>query len=133
MTHEEFIKRYFQHTSWYIKNDILYVEDAVALYEASITTLPENLNIMGYLDLYKSMITVLPKNLVVAGDLGLVKTLISSLPTDIFIMGKVHSNKLLLMSEQTQMHIISNHKENIGIIKYPTSKVKTMHKLLWKL
>ena len=58
----------------------------------SITSLPDNLQVGGWLDLRGTSITALPDGLVVAGNLYINETNISSLPNDLTVGGEIHAD-----------------------------------------
>ena len=68
----------------YIKNGS---KDNLDLTDTPITSLPDNLEVGGYLNLYNTKITSLPDNLKVGGNLYLSNTKITSLPDNLKVGG----------------------------------------------
>jgi len=153
MTHKEFIKNYLRYIKYHIKDGILYVDDNLNLQGSNIITLPEKLHIDGSLDLYRSMIvslpkrltvgswldlegtniTLIPKRLIVGGFLDLRGSKITSLPKGMVVGDKILSDKKLSMIEKTQIDLIKQYKYHLKIIKIPTKKAVSLHKLLWEI
>jgi type II secretory pathway pseudopilin PulG len=69
--------------------DNLQVGGYLNLYKTPITSLPDNLKVGGYLDLDNTPITSLPNNLKVGGNLNLYDTPITSLPDDLKVGGNL--------------------------------------------
>jgi len=133
MTHKTFIKKYLKHNKWYIENNTLYILCGLNFMGSNIKILPEKLSINRYLDLYGTNITSLPNNLYITGWLDLRKTKIESLPETLSVSCNIHVDNEILMSEKTQLNLIQQNKSHFKIIKNPTSKTKTLHKLLWEI
>jgi len=158
MTHQEFIDRYLKHSAWHITDDVLYIEDDLSFFQRNIKTLPDNLFIRKNLMLMSSELEVVPKNLTViegidfensnitslvgclkyGSYMDLSRTKVRELPPELEIMGPIDirsdiHNSRLKMTEHQQIEMIKKDSWNIEVIKDPTEKAKTLHKLLWEL
>ena len=79
-------------TKYVINSDLsIEIEENLHLYNKPITSLPNNLNIVGYLDLRHTKITSLPDNLSV-GSLYIFHTKITSLPDDLKVDGGIYKD-----------------------------------------
>jgi len=154
MNHQEFIDQYLHDIDWYIKGDILHVDDDLNfqgdkritqlpnnllidgdlyLLGTRIMYLPEVLTITGELDLFGTNIRTLPNKLRIGYKLYLLNSKITSLPKGLYVGDRIYSEDKLNMLEQTQLNIIAQNKTHIEIIKDPTESAKKLHKLLWNL
>jgi len=61
----------------------------LSFHESSITHLPNNMKVEGWLDLTNTNITKLPDNLYVGGNLYIERTNITNLPNDLRLVGGV--------------------------------------------
>jgi len=154
MTHRKFIKKYLRNIDWYMKGDILCVDDDLDFQYNNIRSLPDNLYIKGslnlnyaskitslsrnlstdwWVDLQRTNITSLPEGLSVGYYLNLYETEIISLPDDLLVNDVIYSDNELLMCEHLQLIYISRNDQFFNIIKDPTEKAKTLQKLLYKI
>jgi len=123
MTHKEFIGDYLQYNTWYIKNDILYVNDVLWLDGSAITKLPDNLCIEKGLDLLYSNITELPNSLKVTTWLDIGNTKITKIPDNLKLEGDLYIENTEINFLPKNLHIGDSLYNNDKITRLPNDLV----------
>jgi len=113
--------------------DNLHICGFLDLQGTNIEKLPDNLHIERWLDIRSTSVAVLPENLTVGMWLAFYSTEITILPESLSTSSAIYSGKKLSISPEMQLNIVANSIENIKLIKKPTKKTISLHKLLWEI
>ena len=89
----KFIREYSKYIAgdYYFKDEWLIIDGNLNLGYNSITKLPDNLKVNGWLDIYDTKITKLPDNLKVGGYLDIQYTSIFKLPDNLEVGGILYN------------------------------------------